>query len=95
MAMEAGASGVLGGRAFWKEYFLQDGQAGREAFARGEALDRVHQIHEIVMSRAKPWFQRYGLSFEDLSSMRAAENWHFRYGEFGTGPKTEGEVWGY
>ena len=33
MAMEAGASGVLGGRAFWKEYFLQDGAAARSQFA--------------------------------------------------------------
>jgi tagatose-1,6-bisphosphate aldolase len=33
MAMSTGASGVLGGRAFWKEYFLQDGEAARSQFA--------------------------------------------------------------
>src|SRR4029077_14537191 len=64
MAVEAGASGVLGGRAFWKEFFLKDGPAAREAFAKGEANERVKQIHEIVTSRAKPWYQRYGLTAE-------------------------------
>ena len=34
MAMECGCSGVLGGRAFWKEYFLQDG---------AEAADQVRR----------------------------------------------------
>ncbi len=33
MAMECGCSGVLGGRAFWKEYFLQDGAEARTKFA--------------------------------------------------------------
>ena len=80
MAMDAGASGVLGGRAFWKEYFLQDGPAAREQFARGEAADRVRQIDEIVKAKAKPWFARYGLTMEELHGVRAAEGWHFRYG---------------
>ena len=80
MAVAAGASGVLGGRAFWKEYFLQDGSTARERFARGEAADRVRQIDDIVKSKAKPWFARYGLSMEQLHAMRAAEGWHFRYG---------------
>src|SRR5262249_29143378 len=38
MAMDCGASGILGGRAFWKEFFLQDGPAAREKFARTEAV---------------------------------------------------------
>jgi tagatose 1,6-diphosphate aldolase len=80
MAIAAGASGVLGGRAFWKEYFQQDGAAARERFARGEAADRVRQIDDLVKTKAKPWFARYGLTMENLHSMRAAEGWHFRYG---------------
>src|SRR5207302_6859989 len=61
MAMQAGASGVLGGRAFWKEYFLQDGPAAREKFARGECVERVQQIDAIVKAKATPWFKCYGL----------------------------------
>lgn len=79
MAVKCGASGVLGGRAFWKEFFTFEG-AAREQFARGESASRVQQIHEIVKNQAKPWFARYGLTQEQLHSMRATENWHFRYG---------------
>jgi tagatose 1,6-diphosphate aldolase len=97
MAMKAGASGVLGGRAFWKEYFLQEGPEARERFANGECLGRVRQVDEIVKAQGKPWYARYGLALEDLHGMRAVENWHFRYGEFRTGggsfTGTEGEVY--
>lgn len=50
-----------------------------------------------MQSQAKPWFARYGLNTEDLQGMRAAENWHFRYGGRGAagGPAkaVEGEVY--
>ncbi len=80
LAVGHGASGVLGGRAFWKEYFLQDGPEARRKFAHGECCDRVRQIDELVKGRATPWFAKYGLTLEDLHGMRAAEKWHFRYG---------------
>ncbi|MSR33090.1 MAG: tagatose 1,6-diphosphate aldolase [Gemmataceae bacterium] len=79
MAMDAGASGILGGRAFWKEYFLQDGEEARRKFANKEGLERVAQIDEIVKSKGKPWFNRYGLTMADLHRVRVAEGWHFRY----------------
>jgi tagatose 1,6-diphosphate aldolase len=98
MAMKAGASGVLGGRAFWKEYFLHDGPAAREAFASGECLNRVRQVDEIVKAQARPWYGRYGLTLDDLHAMRATEGWHARYA--GRGPaagqratSVEGEVY--
>jgi tagatose 1,6-diphosphate aldolase len=81
LAVQAGASGVLGGRAFWKEYFLKEGQKAREQFAQQEAASRVRQVDEIVKRHGKPWFARYGLSMEELQGLRAAKNWHFRYGD--------------
>ena len=97
MAMKAGASGVLGGRAFWKEYFLQDGLPAREKFARGECLNRVQQIDAIVKAQASPWYARYGLTLADLHGMRAAEHWLFRYGgdkvTAGLAKGVEGEVY--
>jgi tagatose 1,6-diphosphate aldolase len=97
MAVKAGASGVLGGRAFWKEYFLQEGFKGRDDFARGECVTRVKQVDDIVKGQAKPWFAHYGLTFEQLTTMRCAENWHFRYaGEASGGAASkvvEGEVY--
>ena len=80
MAVQAGASGVLGGRAFWKEYFLQESEDARKKFATGECADRVKQIHDIVNSKAQPWFKRYGLCMDQLHNIRAAEGWLFRYG---------------
>ncbi|MCI0379195.1 MAG: tagatose 1,6-diphosphate aldolase [Gemmataceae bacterium] len=97
MAVKAGASGVLGGRAFWKEYFLQEGFAARDQFARGECVQRVHQIDEIVKVQGKPWFKHYGLTKEELSLFRTTEHWHFRYGGAdqggGSGGGVAGEVY--
>lgn len=86
MALKAGANGVLGGRAFWKEYFLQDGPAARERFAREEAVGRVRQIDDLVKKLGKPWYGRDGLTLEQLQTVRVCENWHFRYsGTMATG----------
>ena len=98
MAVRAGASGVLGGRAFWKEFFQHDGPQAREQFASGEARGRVQQVHDLVLRNARPWFARYGLGLDELHAVRVSENWHFRYGERrtggGSGPgAVEGEVY--
>jgi tagatose 1,6-diphosphate aldolase len=97
LAMECGASGVLGGRAFWKEYFLKDGHQARDEFLAGECSERVRTIDTIVKNKATPWFQRYGLAVEDFAKVRVAENWHFRYGGAGAGGGpakfVEGEVY--
>ncbi len=80
MALEAGASGVLGGRAFWKEYFLQDGAQARSQFAATTALKRVADVNSLVRDRGTAWSARYGFSKELLNSIRATEGWHARYG---------------
>jgi tagatose 1,6-diphosphate aldolase len=79
MAMEAGASGVLGGRAFWKEYFLQDSDSVRSRFAATTAFKRVSDVNTLVREQGSPWFARYGFTREDLASIRATEGWHARY----------------
>jgi tagatose 1,6-diphosphate aldolase len=79
MAAKAGASGVLGGRAFWKEFFTYATPAERQKFAETECVARVKEVDAIVKS-GTPWFKRYGFSTEDLHQMRAAEGWHARYG---------------
>ncbi len=83
MALAAGASGVLGGRAFWKEYFKEK-QKGPDAAARylkDVCAKRVGEVDELVKSRATPWFARYGLTMKELRTTRAAEGWHMRYGK--------------
>ena len=79
MAMESGASGVLGGRAFWKEYFLQDGPAARTKFAATEGRKRVADVDKVVREHASPWFAKYGLAQDELAQVRAAEGWLTRY----------------
>ena len=79
MAMETGCSGVLGGRAFWKEYFLQDGAEARTKFAATEGVKRVTEVGNVVVERGTPWFARYGMTLEELTTVRASEGWHARY----------------
>jgi len=79
MALRAGASGVLGGRAFWKEYFDQADAPARQAFLADVARKRIEQVDALVRAEGSPWFSRYGYTREDLDSARAVEGWHFRY----------------
>ena len=79
LAMECGCSGVLGGRAFWKEYFLQDGAEARTRFAATEGRKRVADVDKVVQAHGTPWFAKYGLTAEELATTRAAEGWHSRY----------------
>src|SRR5215213_1146681 len=73
MAMESGCSGVLGGRAFWKEYFLQEGDEARTGFAATTGRKRVADVDAVVREHGTPWFARYGLSKDDLATIRASE----------------------
>ncbi|MFO0889015.1 MAG: tagatose 1,6-diphosphate aldolase [Isosphaeraceae bacterium] len=82
-AMGVGASGILGGRAIWKEYFLQEGAGARSRFAATTARERLAELDALVRERGTPWFARYGFSREELRSIRAAEGWHARYASRG------------
>ena len=79
MVMESGCSGVLGGRAFWTEYFQQDGAEARTQFAATEGVKRVTEVGDVVTNHGTPWFARYGLTKDDLANIRASEGWHKRY----------------
>ena len=86
MAMKAGASGILGGRAFWKEFFTYATPAERQKFAETECVARVKEADSIVQT-GTPWFAKYGYTADDLGKMRAAEGWHARYGGGTAGAK--------
>jgi tagatose 1,6-diphosphate aldolase len=79
MVLECGAAGVLGGRAFWKEYFLQEGAEARSRFAATAALKRVSNVGTLVRERGTPWTVRNGMTMEKLAMVRATEGWHARY----------------
>lgn len=90
LAMEAGASGILGGRAFWKEYFLQEEGSARSEFAASTGLKRVGEADAVVQGKGTPWFARYGLTQEDFASVRATEGWHIRYAPHACDPGLDG-----
>jgi tagatose-1,6-bisphosphate aldolase len=52
-ACDAGASGVMAGRAFWKEAVTPD-IPGRREFLAGEGSDRLRRLRELCDSRARP-----------------------------------------
>ena len=79
LAVESGCSGILGGRAFWKEYFRQGDAAARTKFAATEGRGRVAEIDAIVRANATPWWTKYGLNQQAMADIRAAEGWHARY----------------
>lgn len=79
MAVKAGASGVLGGRAFWKEFFTYPTPEERQKFAETECVRRVREVDAIVKT-GTPWFAKYGLTWDELYGIRATEGWHARYG---------------
>lgn len=54
VACEAGASGILGGRAIWKECVAMDTEA-RQAFLRDVAAPRLRRLRQIVEEYGKPW----------------------------------------
>jgi len=79
MAIKAGASGVLGGRAFWQEFFEHTDPAKRQNYAETVCVTRVKEVDAIVQT-GTPWFARYGYTQQDLHALRATEGWHTRYG---------------
>ena len=46
---------------------------------RPTGLKRVADVDAVVRENGTPWFAKYGLTKEDLTTVRAAEGWHFRY----------------
>ena len=79
MAAEHGASGILGGRAFWKEYFDYDDEGERVGFLRTEAVRRLAAIDKLVKQNARPWFKKYRLTRGRFARVRIPETWNRDY----------------
>lgn len=60
IACEAGASGVIVGRAVWAEAVKLQGEA-REAFIKDTASHRMHELLQLVESTASSWQERLTL----------------------------------
>ena len=71
IACQSGASGLVGGRAIWKESIALT-QQERAAFLMNEGVRRFDQLREIVESSARPWTDFY-------TPPVYGENWYEAY----------------
>lgn len=74
IACDSGASGILAGRAIWKEALSLDGKE-RNAFLDDVAQARLRQLSELCEISARPYFE--------LSTSQAVEkDWQMEYPGF-------------
>jgi tagatose 1,6-diphosphate aldolase len=74
VACQSGASGVLAGRAIWKES-LEIDPAGRAAFLAQTALDRLRTLGEVCGQYARPYTDFY-------PATAVPEDWQKEYAGF-------------
>lgn len=72
-ACQAGASGVLAGRAIWKEAVSLTGEA-RTRFLYSTAAERLNQLVKMVAAHARPW-----TDFHPDLEKSVQEGWYERY----------------
>jgi len=71
VACAAGASGVMAGRAVWKEAAERQG-AAREEFLRGTAVERMLRLQATIEAAGRPWADFYTPPIVE-------EGWYRRY----------------
>lgn len=74
VACDAGASGVMVGRAVWQEAVTVTGQA-RADFLNGEALARMRELGGIAETSGRPWTAVYGPEHAPTTG----ESWYRTY----------------
>lgn len=72
-ACKAGASGVMAGRAVWKEAVELRGQARRE-FLLGEGVRRMRRLDAVCTALGMPWTRAYPAG-------ESASDWYKGYGD--------------
>jgi tagatose-1,6-bisphosphate aldolase len=78
IACEAGASGVVVGRAVWKEALETTDAAERDHFLTTIAVSRMRVLNDTVSYRATAWFERVGERLPQLQ-----EGWYRAYEQAG------------
>jgi tagatose-1,6-bisphosphate aldolase len=78
IACEAGASGVVVGRAVWAEALEIAADAEREWFLNTIAVSRMRVLNDTVSYRATAWFERVGERMPQLQ-----EGWYRAYEQAG------------
>jgi tagatose-1,6-bisphosphate aldolase len=74
VACANGASGLLAGRAIWKEALSLDGEE-RSTFLEEIALDRLRRLSELCTASARPFFELY-------PPLQLSKDWQMAYPGF-------------
>lgn len=75
LAMRAGCSGTMAGRAIFQEYFDETTPAKRKKFLLSEGVRRMKKLNAIVDKHAQPWTKRYNIKEADLANA-VDPNWY-------------------
>jgi tagatose-1,6-bisphosphate aldolase len=73
IACQNGASGVLAGRAVWKEAVSLHGQA-RTDFLQSTAKERMIRLREVILKYGRPWTDSYPYLAKSIG-----EGWYKKY----------------
>lgn len=81
LAMKAGCSGYMAGRAIFNEYFEQAGGAQERAkFLATTGVERMKALNKVVEAHAQPWNERYGIAAKDLAAA-VSPTWYLDKGQ--------------
>lgn len=83
-ACRAGASGFVAGRAIWKEAVTTPPGPKRDAFVRGEMVERIKRLGAIASAHARPWRSVESHAYDPGD---VGEGWHLAYGRAVAGAK--------
>ena len=79
MAMQAGASGYMAGRAVFNEYFEQETEEGGNRFLQEAGVERLKQLNALVDQYAVSWLEKAGVTPGEMA--RQVEPRWFRSGQ--------------
>lgn len=77
IACRAGASGFLGGRAIWQEAMRIGDTRERVRYLETVCADRLKKLIEIAAKYATPWYQKSGLTADNLVDI--SPDWYRQY----------------
>lgn len=89
LAMKAGASGIMAGRAIFQEYFEYTDHASRKKFLQTTGIDRMKRLNERVDQYATSWKKRYEITSKELLNS-VESDWYFK-GAVASGSDVKGE----
>jgi len=76
LAMKAGCSGTMAGRAIFQEYFDVNTPAEQRRFLETTGIERMKRLNDIVDRYSTSWFERYGISQANLFAA-VDPHWYF------------------